>query len=175
VNGLPHAWKCACSCGLHLPLDDHRERESKRRALAGLRLDPNPTTVHFDDALGYGEAQSSTAFLAGDGIVGLLKLLEQLGLIGCRDTGFSITDRYMKRPVVRFSLDGNFADISELNRIADEIDEDLRQAATVATAWWQFGGHLDLEGEFFVGRQRLKRAADGLGNVLDAVIGSSTS
>ncbi len=28
--------KSACSCGLHLPLNDHREGERKRRALAKL-------------------------------------------------------------------------------------------------------------------------------------------
>ena len=31
-----------------------------------------------------------------DGIVGLLKLLEQLGLIGCGDAGSSVADRYME-------------------------------------------------------------------------------
>src|SRR5215472_16211248 len=34
----------------------------------------------------------------------------------------------------------------------------------------QLGGHLDLEGELFVGRQRLKCAAHRLGNVLNGVI-----
>ena len=49
--------------------------------LAGLRLDPNPSAVHLNDALGYGKAQASATLLAGDGIIGLLKLLTQLGLI----------------------------------------------------------------------------------------------
>ena len=35
----------------------------------------------------------------------------------------------------------------------------------------QFGSKLDLEGELLVGRQWLQRAADGLGNVLNGVIG----
>jgi hypothetical protein len=42
--------------------------------LAGLRLDPNPAAVHLNDALRYGKSQSSAALLAGDGIIGLLKL-----------------------------------------------------------------------------------------------------
>ena len=41
----------------------------------------------------------------------------------------------MERAVVRFGLDGDFAGVSELNRIADEIDQDLRQAAAVTVAW----------------------------------------
>jgi len=35
--------ECACSCRVHLPLNDHRERECKGRALTRLRLDPNPS------------------------------------------------------------------------------------------------------------------------------------
>jgi hypothetical protein len=42
----------------------------------------------------------------------------------------------------------------------------LGQAAAIALARWQIGSQINLEGEFFVRRQRLKRAADGLGNVL---------
>src|SRR5262249_39359012 len=67
--------------------------------------------------------------------------------------------------------DGDFARICELNRVADEIDEDLSQAATIATAGRQFGRHLDLKGELLVCRQRLKGATDGLGDVLNRVIG----
>src|SRR5262245_42177617 len=35
----------------------------------------------------------------------------------------------------------------------------------------QFGSKLELERELLVGRQRLQRAAHGLGNVLNAVVG----
>jgi hypothetical protein len=51
----------------------------KRRALARLRLDPNPTPMHLNDALGYSESQAGAALLLGYGIVGLLKLLKQPG------------------------------------------------------------------------------------------------
>src|SRR6516165_6029390 len=76
----------------------------------------------------------------------------------------------MKRPVVRFGLDGNFARISELDGVANKIDQNLRQSSAVTMAWWQLRGHLDFEGQLFVSRQRLQRAANGLGNVLNAVI-----
>src|SRR6516164_8632834 len=76
----------------------------------------------------------------------------------------------MKRPVVRFGLDGNFARISELDGVANKIDQNLSQSSAVTMAWWQFRGHLDFEGQLFVSRQRLQRAANGLGNVLNAVI-----
>jgi hypothetical protein len=38
--------------------------------------------VHLDDALGYSEPQAGSALLLGDGIVRLLELLKQFGLIG---------------------------------------------------------------------------------------------
>src|SRR6516165_9917054 len=77
----------------------------------------------------------------------------------------------MKRPVVRFGLDGDFARISELDGITDEIDQDLRQAAAVAMARGQLRSHFDFEPEFFVSRQRLQSAANRLRDVLDGVIG----
>jgi hypothetical protein len=59
----------------------------------------------------------------------------------------------------------------ELNRIANQIDQNLRQAAPVAMPRRQFGGQIELKREFLVGRQRLKRAADRLGDVLNGIIG----
>jgi hypothetical protein len=41
----------------------------------------------------------------------------------------------MERAVIRFRLDGDFAGISEFDRVAHQIDQDLRQATTVSTSW----------------------------------------
>src|SRR6516165_11372664 len=119
--------------------------------------------MHLNDPFGDGQSQAGSTLLARDRIVGLLKLLKQLGLIGSGDAGSGVTDRDMECAIIRFSLDGDLAGISEFDGVADKIDQDLRQAASVAVAWWQFRTHLDFEYEFFVGRQRLQRAADGLG------------
>jgi len=81
---------------IHLLLDDDWECERKRRALADMRLDPYLTAVHLDDALRYCEPQPGTTLLAGDGIVGLLKLLKQLGLIGSGDAGSGVMYRQME-------------------------------------------------------------------------------
>ena len=64
----------------------------------------------------------------------------------------------MERAVVRFGLYGDFTRIGELNGVADEIDQDLRQAAAVTVPWRQFAGKLKLECELLVSRQRLQRA-----------------
>src|SRR6516165_2944088 len=77
----------------------------------------------------------------------------------------------MERAIVRFGFDGDLARIGELDGIANEIDQHLRQAAAISMTRRQFGSKLELERELFVGRQRLQRTAHGLGDVLNAVIG----
>src|SRR5271154_6047829 len=77
----------------------------------------------------------------------------------------------MERPISRSGRYDHFASIGELDGVADEVDHDLRQAPSVTVAGWQFGSHLDLERELLVSGQRLKRAADGLGNILKGVTG----
>ena len=109
-----------------LLLNNNRKCERKCGALARLRLNPNPSAVHLNDALRYSESQAGAALLAGNRIVGLLKLLKQLGLIGGGNAGSGVTDRYMECAIVRFRLDGDLARIGELDRITDEIDQDLR-------------------------------------------------
>ena len=115
-------------------LDDDRECERKCGALAWLRLDPDSAAVHLNDPLGDGESQTGAALLAGDGIVGLLKFLEQVGLIGSGDAGAGVTHRHMECAVIRFGLDGDFARIGELDGVADKVDQDLGQAAAVTVA-----------------------------------------
>jgi hypothetical protein len=86
------------------------------------RLDPDLAAMHLNDALRYGQPQAGAALLAGDGIIGLLELLKQLGLIGSGDASSGVPDRYTERAIVRFDLDGDFANIGELNGVADEIN-----------------------------------------------------
>src|SRR5262249_12836754 len=61
--------------------------------------------------------------------------------------------------------------VGELDCVANEIDEDLRQAPSVTAARGQLRSHLDFEHELFVGCQRLQRAANRLGNILNGIIG----
>src|SRR5262249_52099782 len=152
-------------------LNDDWKGESERGALPRLRLNPDFSSVHLNNALGYGQAQPSAALLAGDRIIGLLKLLKQLGLVGGGNARTGVADRDIECAIVCLGFDGNFAGIGELNSVADEINQDLRQTATVATSGRQFGRHLDLERKLFVCCQRLQCAADGLGNVLNGIIG----
>src|SRR5215469_16753623 len=80
------------TCRFHLSLDNDREPEGKCRALARLRLDPDLAPVHLNDAFRYGKPQAGAALLASDGVVGLLKLLKQVGLIGGGDAGACVSN-----------------------------------------------------------------------------------
>ena len=50
--------------------------------------------MHLNDPLGDRQSQAGAALLAGDRIVGLLKLLKQLGLIGSGNAWSGATDGY---------------------------------------------------------------------------------
>ena len=56
--------------------------------------------MHLNDPLRDGQSQAGTALLAGDGIIGLLELLKQLGLIGSGDARASIANRYIECAIV---------------------------------------------------------------------------
>jgi hypothetical protein len=92
------------TCWFHLSLDNDREPEGKCGALAGLRLDPDLAAVHLNDALGDGESQPGAALLAGDSIIGVLKLLEQLRLIGSGNAWPGVTHRYIECAIVASAL-----------------------------------------------------------------------
>ena len=68
-------------------------------------------------------------------------------------------------PSLAVGLDDHFARIGELDRIADEIEQHLRQAALVAAAAGQVRLHLGLERKLLVDRQRFNGAVDGLGHI----------
>src|SRR6516164_5064900 len=96
LSGWSSTTRMRLLCRLHLLLDDDGEREGKSRALTRLRLDPDLAAVHLNDPLGNGQSQAGATFLLGDGIVGLLELLKQLGLVGCGDSRSGVADRHME-------------------------------------------------------------------------------
>jgi hypothetical protein len=57
----------------------------------------------------------------------------------------------VERAIGRGRLDDHFARIGELDGIADEIDQDLRQTPPVAAARGQLRSDLDLEPELLIG------------------------
>ena len=98
----------------------------------GLELDPQPPPMQLDDALGNRQSETSATFLLRDRRVGLLELLEDFRLLGFGDARPGVAHRYRERAVGRESLDRHFAGIGELDRVADQVEQDLRELALVA-------------------------------------------
>ena len=75
----------------------------------------------------------------------------------------------LNAPLFDPAVDDDFTTVSELDRVADEVDQHLCQPPPVAVAGWQFGLYLDLERKVLVGGQRLDRAAHRLGHLVQRV------
>ena len=64
--------------------------------------------------------------------IGLLEFLEDLVLIRVGNARTGVAHRYRERSVRRRGLDRDLALVGELDRIADEIEQHLREPAFVA-------------------------------------------
>ena len=82
--------------------------------------------MQLDDAFRYGQSKSGSALLLRDRVVGLLEFLEQLGLISRRNPRARVVNGDAEGAVGCGDCDCNFTGISELDRIADEVEQDLR-------------------------------------------------
>src|SRR6266498_782545 len=109
----------------HLRFDPHRNREIEDRSLARLRFHSDSPSMHLDDALGDRQPETGPAFLARDGAVGLLELLEDLALINRGNTGACVAYRYRERAVGCRCPDRNLALVGELDGVADQVEQDL--------------------------------------------------
>src|SRR5262249_31016349 len=123
---------CAGSCLPRLRFDAHWYRKIERRPLARLGFNPDPPTVHLDDALSDRKAQAGPALRARDRTVGLVKFLEDLGLIGCGDTRPCIADGHRECPVRCRWFDRDLALVGELDRVADQVEQDLGEPPSVS-------------------------------------------
>ena len=78
--------------------------------------------MHLDNPARDCQAEPGAALGLGDRIVGLLKLLEQLLLIGGIDSRAGVMHRHAERAIGRRDLDRHFAGVGELDRVADQIE-----------------------------------------------------
>jgi hypothetical protein len=114
--------------------------------------------MNLDDALGDGEPEARAAFLAGDGVFGLLKFLEELHLIRGGNAGpVSRTDR-SNDPLLAPALRTTLPRVGKLDGVAHEVAQNLRQSPLVTAAPRRVGRDLGLELKVLVCRQRLDRA-----------------
>jgi hypothetical protein len=129
-----------------LCFDPHGDGEIEYRPFARLGFDPDPPAVHFNNALSDRQAKTSSSLLAGDRAIGLLELLENLGLIGWGYTGSGVAHRNRERSVHRRGSDRDLALIGELDRVADKVEQDLGKPPSIPAAPRQVRCDLGLEG-----------------------------
>src|SRR6266700_6429139 len=129
----------------------------ERRSLTRLGFDPDATTVHLDDALGDRQAEAGSALLARDRAVGLLELLEDFRLIDRGNAWTRVAYRNRERSIRNRCPDRHLALIGELDRVADQVEQDLREPPFVAAAGRQVRRDLRLEGKSLLGGKRFDR------------------
>src|SRR5262249_57023607 len=95
------------------------------------------------------KSQPGAAFLAGDRIVCLLKLLKQFGLVGRGDSRAGIADRNFECAVSNADINADFPRVGEFNRIADEIEQHLGEPTLVTASWRQIGSKFDFQAKLF--------------------------
>ena len=130
----------------------------KTEPLPGLEFDRQAAAVHLDDAARNGEPQPGAAFDLGDRIVGLLKFLEQLVLIGRGDPGPVSWTATLNEPLAGATL--IVTPPASVNLIALPTRLSSTWVSLRSSPWpaGMSGGTLDLELEVLLRRQRLDRA-----------------
>src|SRR6202011_2202389 len=78
---------------------------------------------------------------------------------------------YLEGAIGTRSLDRNLPLIGKFDRIADEVEQHLGDAAFVPPAGRQIGSKLDVQGNLFLQCQGLDQAEHGLHDILERIIG----
>ena len=94
-------------------------------------------------------------FAAGRGAVDLLELLEDPLLLILRDARPGVGDRGDEHAVGRSHPHRDLAGVGELDGVAHQIQQHLRDPPLVAAADRQIGRKIERELEMLLGRQRL--------------------
>src|SRR5262249_27312327 len=109
----------------------------KRRTFARRRDHPDTAAMHLDDLLGDGEAEPRAALGLGKGAVDLMELLEDPILLIKRYAGPSVCHRDGEMAIPRARGDAHLTGVGELDGVANEIEQHLREALLVAEANWE--------------------------------------
>src|SRR5262245_36488792 len=147
------------------------ELHLKRRSFARRRHHPDAAAVHFDDLLCDGEPEARTALGFGEGTVDLVELVEDPTLLVEWYAGPGVCNRDREMAVPRARGDAHLAGVGELDGVAHEIEQNLREALFVAEANRERLVDGRRERELLVLGKRLGGCAHGLDNARDGVFG----
>src|SRR5215475_6718263 len=131
------------------------ELHLKRRPFARRRLHPDAAPMHLHDLLGDSEAEARAAFGLGKGTVDLVELIEDLMLLVEWYARPGVCHRDGEMAVACARGDADFAGVGELDGIANEVEQHLREALLVPQANRERLGHGCRERELLVLGERL--------------------
>ena len=90
--------------------------------------------MHFHDLLCNGETKTGATLGLGVGVIDLVELVEDAGLVFFGDAGARVTYAHVEMTVYGFGCYAHFACVRELDGIADKIEQDLSEALLVTEA-----------------------------------------
>src|SRR5262249_29408987 len=146
------------------------ELHLKRRAFAQRRLHPDAPTVHLDDLLGDSEAKARATLGLGNRAIDLVELIENPILLIEGYAWTCICDRNGKVAIPRARGDAHLAGVGELDGVANEIEQHLREALFVSEANWERLVHGRRERELLVLGERLGGGTYRLDHTLDRIL-----
>src|SRR5262245_60181637 len=126
--------RSAWSWGAIAKLGADRQLHLKGRAFAERRFHPDAPTMHLHDLFGDGEAQARAALRLGVRAVHLVELFEDASLMLPRDAGACISYAHIEMAILRSCSDAYLTSVSELDGVAHEIEQHLREALFVSKA-----------------------------------------
>ncbi len=147
--------------------DLQRGAERERRSLSRSRFAADLAAHHLRQGPDDGQAQARAAELAGDGAVALFEPAEQPGADLLREAGSGIPDRHLQGgPAVArgrgAGVDEHLPLVRELDRIADQVGDDLADAQGIADQPVHLAGVDDhLEVQALATRRRLEQVGRG--------------
>src|SRR5215467_15293048 len=109
----------------------------KRRSFARCRHHPDPAAVHLHDLLGDGKAEPRAALGLGQRTVDLMELLEDPILLIKGYARPGVRHRDGETAVARTRGDAHLAGVGELDGVAYEVEQHLREALFIAKANWE--------------------------------------
>src|SRR5687767_15041654 len=109
----------------------NRNEQRERRALPELRLDVDPPTEHCGEPLGDEEPEARAAVAARQPRLELRERLEKPGAVARPDADPGILDAERHAVVRRRHVERHAPHIGELDRVPDEIHEDLAELVRV--------------------------------------------
>ena len=118
--------------------------------------------MHFHDFFGDGQSQSGSCGLVGNDIAHLLVLVEDRFLIGFRNPGALVLDLHRQTAPFLFHGDRDLAGVGELDRIGNQVDDDLHHSVGVRDHLRQVIGNVLNQMNAGLGRKQPMGGIDGL-------------